>query len=146
VYVDYAHTPAGLEAVLQALRPHSAGKLWCVFGCGGDRDRGKRRITGATVSALADCPVVTSDNPRSESPAGIIAEILGGMAEGVTAIEDRAAAIAYAIDNAGPEDVVLIAGKGHETVQLIGDRSVPFSDYAVARERLLASHHADQDQ
>ena len=146
VYVDYAHTPAGLEAVLQALRPHSAGKLWCVFGCGGDRDRGKRRIMGATVSALADCPVVTSDNPRSESPASIIAEILGGMAEGVTAIEERAAAIAYAIDNAGPEDIVLIAGKGHETVQVIGDRSLPFSDYAVARERLVARTHADQDR
>ena len=146
VYVDYAHTPAGLEAVLQALRPHSAGKLWCVFGCGGDRDRGKRRIMGATVSALADCPVVTSDNPRSETPSSIIGEILGGMAEGVTAIEERADAIAYAIDNASPEDVVLIAGKGHETVQLIGGRSLPFSDYAVARERLMSRNMDARDR
>jgi UDP-N-acetylmuramoyl-L-alanyl-D-glutamate--2,6-diaminopimelate ligase len=140
VYVDYAHTPAGLEAVLQALRPHCAGRLWCVFGCGGDRDRGKRRIMGATVKALADCPVVTSDNPRSEPPGDIIAEILRGMAGEATivAIEDRAAAIGYAIDNAGPDDLVLIAGKGHETVQVIGDRRLPFSDHTVARRCLAA--------
>jgi len=138
VYVDYAHTPGGLEAVLQALRPHCAGRLWCVFGCGGDRDRGKRRIMGATAGALADCPIVTSDNPRSESPGDIIAEILAGMAGDAVAIEDRAAAIAYAIGNARTDDVVLIAGKGHETVQVIGDHRLPFSDYAVAQEYLAA--------
>jgi UDP-N-acetylmuramoyl-L-alanyl-D-glutamate--2,6-diaminopimelate ligase len=141
VYVDYAHTPAGLEAVLHALRPHCAGRLWCVFGCGGDRDRGKRRIMGATVSALADCPVVTSDNPRGELPGAIIAEVLSGMADdqaAIAALEDRAAAIGHAIDNAGPDDVVLIAGKGHETVQVIGNRQLPFSDYAVARDCLAA--------
>lgn len=144
VYVDYAHTPAGLEAVLQALRPHCGGALWCVFGCGGDRDRGKRRIMGASVGALADRAVVTSDNPRSEPPGSIIAEILAGMADDavVTAIEDRAAAIAYAIDHAHADDVVLIAGKGHETVQVIGERRLPFSDYAVARECLAARRPA----
>ena len=133
VYVDYAHTPAGLEAVLQALRPHCEGELWCVFGCGGDRDRGKRRLMGETVGTLAEHAVVTSDNPRSESPDAIINEILTGMKADTVAIEDRAAAIAWAIDSARPDDVILLAGKGHETVQVIGERRIPFSDYDVAR-------------
>jgi UDP-N-acetylmuramoyl-L-alanyl-D-glutamate--2,6-diaminopimelate ligase len=132
VYIDYAHTPAGLEAVLKTLRSHCNGKLWCVFGCGGDRDRGKRGPMGRTVARLADRPVVTSDNPRSEIPADIIAEILRHMPEGTVAIEDRAAAIAYAVDLAESDDVVLIAGKGHENYQVIGTTRRPFSDYEVA--------------
>jgi UDP-N-acetylmuramoyl-L-alanyl-D-glutamate--2,6-diaminopimelate ligase len=132
VYIDYAHTPAGLEAVLKTLRSHCNGKVWCVFGCGGDRDRGKRGPMGRTVARLADRPVVTSDNPRSEIPADIIAEILRHMPEGTVAIEDRAAAIAYAVDLAEGDDVVLIAGKGHENYQVIGTTRRPFSDYEVA--------------
>lgn len=138
VYIDYAHTPAGLEAVLQALRPHCSGRLWCVFGCGGDRDRGKRRLMGKTVATLADRAVVTNDNPRNESPAAIIAAVLEGMDVDTVAIEDRASAIGYAIDNAKADDVVLIAGKGHEAFQVIGNQRLPFSDYAVARARLGA--------
>lgn len=151
VYVDYAHTSAGLAAVLDSLRPHCGGELWCVFGCGGDRDRGKRRLMGETVAALADHAVVTNDNPRGEPPGEIIASVLSGM-EGekataeTIAIEDRASAIAYAINHASDDDVVLIAGKGHETVQIIGDRRLPFSDYAVAQAYLAArpAPHPDE--
>lgn len=144
VYVDYAHTPAGLEAVLEALRPHCGGRLWCVFGCGGDRDRGKRRIMGETVAALADLAVVTSDNPRSEPPGAIIEEILSGMSGKPIAIEERATAIAWAIANAAADDLILIAGKGHETVQVIGDRKLPFSDYAVAEACLAGRPGVDE--
>ena len=136
VYVDYAHTPAGLEAVLKTLRTHCKGALWCVFGCGGDRDRGKRADMGKVVAKLADRPVVTSDNPRSEDPAKIIAEVLDNMKPGTTAIEDRAAAIAFAIESAGDRDLVLIAGKGHEDYQLIGNTRRHFSDYEVAAASL----------
>src|SRR5690606_17769317 len=132
VYIDYAHTPAGLEAVLKTLRNHCKGALWCVFGCGGDRDRGKRADMGKIVSKLADRAVVTSDNPRSEDPAEIIAAVLHNMKEGAVAIEDRAAAIAFAIEHANDRDVVLIAGKGHEDYQVIGHTTRPFSDYEVA--------------
>jgi UDP-N-acetylmuramoyl-L-alanyl-D-glutamate--2,6-diaminopimelate ligase len=138
VYVDYAHTPAGLEVVLESLRQHLRGRLWCVFGCGGDRDRGKRPMMGATVARLADRAVVTSDNPRFENPAAIIAAVLEGMDDNALAIEDRAAAIAYAIAEADDDDIVLIAGKGHEDVQLVGGKRLPFSDYEAARTRLLA--------
>ena len=136
VYIDYAHTPAGLEAVLQTLRNHCKGALWCVFGCGGDRDRGKRADMGRIVSKLADHAVVTSDNPRSEDPAEIIAAVLHNMKEGAVAIEDRAAAIAFAIEHARDRDVVLIAGKGHEDYQVIGNTRRPFSDYEVASANL----------
>ena len=132
VYVDYAHTPAALEAVLQALRAHTAGHLWCVFGCGGDRDVGKRPLMGATVDRLADRAVVTNDNPRSEAPQKIIAEILDAMQASTVAIEDRAAAIAYAVRHAAPGDTVLIAGKGHENYQIIGSERLDFSDFEVA--------------
>lgn len=138
VYVDYAHTPAGLEAVLESLRHHCAGKLWCVFGCGGDRDRGKRPLMGATVTRLADRAVVTNDNPRFEAPGEIIAAVLDGMDKHALAIADRAAAIAFAIDQADDNDVVLIAGKGHESFQLVGGLRLPFSDYETARANLLA--------
>jgi len=139
VIVDYAHTPDGLRAVLEALRPHCAGRLWCVFGCGGDRDSGKRPQMGKTAAELADVVVVTSDNPRSEDPAAIIREITDAIADdNVVAIENRAEAIAYAISAAAVGDTVVIAGKGHESVQLIGDRVIPFSDFEVARDQLLA--------
>lgn len=139
-YIDYAHTPDALNVALHALRAHGDGKLWCVFGCGGDRDRGKRPEMGSIAEHLADHVVVTSDNPRGESPAGIIDEILAGMREPAcaTVIEDRAAAIDHAITHAGDDDQILIAGKGHEEVQVIGDAAIEFSDYAVAKQSLDA--------
>jgi UDP-N-acetylmuramoyl-L-alanyl-D-glutamate--2,6-diaminopimelate ligase len=145
VFVDYAHTPAGLESALSALRPHCTGKLWCVFGCGGDRDQGKRPMMGEIAARLADRTVVTNDNPRREAPAAIIAQILAGMAgmaggkAGPTiVIEDRAAAIAYAVSCADDDDLILIAGKGHEQYQLTGSERRPFSDYAIAFANLSA--------
>lgn len=133
VVVDYAHTPDALEKALAALRPLAGargGRLLCLFGCGGDRDPGKRPLMGQVAQRLADHVVVTSDNPRSEVPSAIIEAILGGMiaGPGVQSIEDRAQAIAAVIGSAAPADVVLLAGKGHETGQTIGDRTFPFSD------------------
>ncbi|MCC6207758.1 MAG: UDP-N-acetylmuramoyl-L-alanyl-D-glutamate--2,6-diaminopimelate ligase [Gammaproteobacteria bacterium] len=138
VIVDYAHTPDALKQALQTLRPHSAGRLWCVFGCGGDRDRGKRPLMGAAAAHYADHVVVTSDNPRHESPQAIIEEILAGVerAEDVARIPDRAAALRHAIGSARPEDVILVAGKGHEDYQQVGDERLPFSDRDQVR-RLL---------
>ena len=136
VYIDYAHTPAALEAVLQALRAHTAGDLWCVFGCGGDRDVGKRPLMGATVDRLAEHGIVTNDNPRTEPPGKIIGEVIAPMNEGAIAIEDRAAAIDYAVTNAMPGDTVLVAGKGHENYQIVGTERRDFSDYQVARESI----------
>lgn len=139
VVVDYAHTPDALEHALGALRAHTRGRLWCVFGCGGDRDRGKRPLMGAVAARLADCVVVTDDNPRGEDPAHITDEIMrgvGGKAD-VAVIHDRAAAIAHALAHAAVADVVLIAGKGHETYQQIGTQFLPFSDQAVV-QRLLS--------
>jgi len=134
VYVDYAHTPDAIESALRALRPHCRGKIWCVFGCGGDRDIGKRPLMGDLVERLADNVVVTTDNPRWEDPKKIIDEILAGFANSdhATVIEDRAAAIAWTIANAGPSDVVLIAGKGHEDYQEVEGKRHPFSDIALA--------------
>lgn len=139
-YIDYAHSPNALEVALHALRAHGTGKLWCVFGCGGDRDRGKRPEMGAIAERLADHVVITSDNPRGEPPADIIDNILDGLRKpgDVTVIEDRAAAIAWAIANAGDDDQVLIAGKGHEQFQLVGSEAIPFSDYAVAEQSITA--------
>jgi UDP-N-acetylmuramoyl-L-alanyl-D-glutamate--2,6-diaminopimelate ligase len=130
VVVDYAHTPDALKHVLAALREHQPGKLWCVFGCGGDRDRGKRPLMGQVAEQLADTVVLTDDNPRSEDPVQITAEILTGFQhpESVTLIHDRAAAIQHTIAGASHEDIVLVAGKGHEEYQLVGDRQIPFSD------------------
>lgn len=142
VFVDYSHTPDSLEAALKALRAHSDGQLWCVFGCGGDRDRGKRPMMGAVASQYADFAVLTSDNPRSEPPEKIIADVLDGMGAGATAITDRAAAIRHAIRDAAAGDIVLIAGKGHEHYQIIGSERTRFSDYDTAaaclNERLEA--------
>ena len=136
VLVDYAHTPEALENVLRAARDLDTGRLICVFGCGGDRDRGKRPVMGRIAGELADLAIVTSDNPRSEDPRAIIDEIVSG-AESVLEIEpDRREAIARAIEEAQPADVVLIAGKGHEQGQQFRDRTVPFDDREVAREAL----------
>jgi len=134
IYVDYAHTPDAIESALRALRPHSRGSVWCVFGCGGDRDIGKRPLMGELVERLADEIVVTTDNPRNEKPKKIIDEILAGLsnADEATVIEDRAAAIAWTIAQAGPSDTVLIAGKGHEDYQEVDGERRPFSDAALA--------------
>jgi UDP-N-acetylmuramoyl-L-alanyl-D-glutamate--2,6-diaminopimelate ligase len=140
VVVDYAHTPAALEAVLTSLRVRvgESGRLVCVVGCGGDRDRGKRPDMGRIASALADRAVFTSDNPRSESPAQILADMMAGVGarDDVVVTEDRAVAISEAIRGARSGDVILIAGKGHENKQVIGDEEIPFSDVEVARRAL----------
>lgn len=137
VAVDYAHTPDALEKALQALRAHAAGRLWCVFGCGGDRDRGKRPLMGAIAARLADELVVTDDNPRGESPARIVADILEGTgSRAVRVVHDRAAAIATAVLAAAPGDAVLVAGKGHESVQIVGLEQRPFSDAAAVAAAL----------
>ena len=123
ILIDYAHKPDALEKVLKTLRPVTRGRLIVLFGCGGDRDRGKRPIMGHIAAELADVCVVTSDNPRTEEPMAIIEEILSGMKNSATAIqviEDRERAIAWAIDKAGPGDVILLAGKGHEDYQVVG--------------------------
>jgi UDP-N-acetylmuramoyl-L-alanyl-D-glutamate--2,6-diaminopimelate ligase len=140
VYVDYAHTPSAIDSALRALKVHCKGKLWCVFGCGGDRDAGKRPLMGKLTERLADRIVVTSDNPRSEDPAAIIAAIVDGLSkpELATMIEDRATAIAWTIEQAEADDVVLIAGKGHENYQVLGDKRLEFSDYGVAQANLAA--------
>ena len=138
VYVDYSHTPASIEAALTALRAHCRGKLWCVFGCGGDRDRGKRPMMGEVAERLSDHAVVTSDNPRTEPPGQIIGDILEGMSDDALAIVDRAKAIEAAIDDAAADDVILIAGKGHENYQVIGERKLTFSDVGAASACLAA--------
>ena len=137
IVVDYAHTPDALDKALRVLRQHCQGKLWCVFGCGGDRDSGKRSLMGQIAAAAADCVIVTDDNPRSESPAAIAAQILSGMAGSrVRVIHDRPAAIAAAVVECATEDVVLVAGKGHETVQIVGDERRPCSDADSVRAAL----------
>ena len=133
VYVDYAHTADALEAAIAALKPHATGKLIVVFGAGGDRDEGKREDMGKVAVAEADVVIVTDDNPRTEDPAVIRAMVMTG-AVGATEIGDRRAAIRAAIEMAGAEDIVLIAGKGHEQGQLVGDLVLPFDDVVVARE------------
>jgi UDP-N-acetylmuramoyl-L-alanyl-D-glutamate--2,6-diaminopimelate ligase len=137
VLVDYAHTPDSLENVLRAARRLTDARLHVVFGCGGDRDRGKRPLMGGIARRLADRVIVTSDNPRSEDPEAIIDEILQGSGRDVIHDADRHAAIALAIADAGPGDVVVIAGKGHEQGQeFAGGRKIPFDDVTVAREIL----------
>lgn len=142
VVVDYAHTPGGLQAALAAMREHFAGRIWCVFGCGGDRDRGKRPLMGAIVHGSADQVVITNDNPRSEDPARIIAEIQAGAGadDRVCVIPDRREAVAHCIRAAAPEDAILVAGKGHEDYQLIGDQRLPYSDRETVREALEAMY------
>jgi UDP-N-acetylmuramoyl-L-alanyl-D-glutamate--2,6-diaminopimelate ligase len=136
VIVDYAHTPDSLENVLSTARELDAGRVICVFGCGGDRDREKRPMMGRIAGELADIAIVTSDNPRSEDPRAIIEEIVAGTDGELEVVPDRREAIARAIEKASPGDVVLIAGKGHEQGQQFRDRTVPFDDREVAREAL----------
>ena len=139
VVVDYAHTGDALEKALRALRSACQGRLWCVFGCGGDRDQGKRPVMGAIAAELADQLVITSDNPRSEDAQTIIDAVLDGVpgdsnnAGELQVFVDRRAAIRFAVSNAAEQDVVLIAGKGHEDYQLIKDQRLPFNDVAEAR-------------
>lgn len=144
VFVDYAHTPEALGATLRAVRAMGAGRLLVVFGCGGDRDRGKRPEMGRIVAELADVAVATTDNPRSEDPLAILSEVEVGLRQSKTVtwhkIPDRSEAIRGAIASAEPGDVLVIAGKGHETFQIVGDRRIPFSDREVARAALEARH------
>jgi UDP-N-acetylmuramoyl-L-alanyl-D-glutamate--2,6-diaminopimelate ligase len=136
VLVDYAHTPDSLENVLRTARDLAQNRVICVFGCGGDRDRGKRPLMGRIATELADLAIVTSDNPRSEEPKAIIAEILQGTGSEAEVEPDRREAIARAVADAGEGDVVVIAGKGHEQGQQFADRTIPFDDREVAREAL----------
>ncbi|MXW60100.1 MAG: UDP-N-acetylmuramoyl-L-alanyl-D-glutamate--2,6-diaminopimelate ligase [Acidimicrobiia bacterium] len=147
VVVDYAHTPDGLAKVLGAARELVAnpGRLWVVFGCGGDRDASKRPMMGRVAAEEADQVIVTSDNPRSEDPDAIIADILAGVprrAKGIMSMADRAAAIARSLAEADQGDVIVLAGKGHETTQTVGDQVIPFDDREVARELLAAMETA----
>ncbi len=138
VYVDYAHKPAALEAVLTTLRPYAKGKLWVVVGCGGDRDREKRPIMGRMAAELADQGVITDDNPRSEDPTEIRAAMLANHPD-LTEIGDRRQAIETAIHELKKNDLLVIAGKGHESSQTIGKEVLPFDDRAIARNAIAAS-------
>ena len=135
VYVDYAHKPAAVEAVLNTLRPHTEGKLVCLIGCGGDRDAGKRPIMGRIASGLSDLVVITDDNPRSEKPSAIRAAMMEGAPD-ATEIAGRREAIEWAIEQLQAGDVLVIAGKGHEQGQIIGNVVEPFDDVAVAEEAI----------
>jgi len=141
VVVDYAHTPDALEHALMTLRGHSDGKLWCVFGCGGDRDKGKRPLMGAVAEKYSDQVILTDDNPRTESSQKIIEDVLSGINESSRVIveQDRAKAISLAIQRARQNDVVLVAGKGHEEYQLKGGQKIPFSDRDEVRRCLEVS-------
>jgi UDP-N-acetylmuramoyl-L-alanyl-D-glutamate--2,6-diaminopimelate ligase len=143
VFVDYAHTPDALERVLAFARSYASGRVIAVFGCGGDRDRGKRPLMGAAAVRLADLAVLTSDNPRSEEPGAILAEIeVGARAAAEPGryriIADRREAIAFAVAAARPGDLVVIAGKGHEGYQVLRERTIPFDDRRAAAEALRA--------
>jgi len=145
VYVDYAHTPEALRTALAALRPHVMGRIVVVFGAGGDRDRGKRPLMGAAAAEGADLAIVTDDNPRSEDPAAIRAAILQGMPDdqgSVSEVADRAEAILRGVDALGPGDALLVAGKGHETGQIIGDDILPFDDAEQASVSVAALDEA----
>ena len=142
VVVDYAHTPDELDSVLRAARGLTSGKLIAVFGCGGNRDKGKRPIMGRIAAELADAVLITSDNPRSEEPEAIIEEIRGGVPEAdrsrVEVIVDRKEAIESAVNRAARGDLVVVAGKGHEDYQIFADRTIHFDDREVAREKLCS--------
>ena len=135
VFIDYAHTPDALIQVLNSLRQHFSAPIWCVFGCGGDRDRGKRPEMGAAAAKYADHIIITNDNPRHETPETIIAEIQAGIetTKSVHVEADRRLAIEFVLQHAKPHSVILIAGKGHEDYQLIGDKTLPFSDAEVIK-------------
>jgi UDP-N-acetylmuramoyl-L-alanyl-D-glutamate--2,6-diaminopimelate ligase len=136
--VDYAHSPDALAKVLDAARAHARGRVFCVFGCGGDRDPGKRPMMGAVAEAQADVVVVTDDNPRTEDSRSILEQILGGMRapDAANVIADRAEAIHFALTEADAGDVVVVAGKGHEDYQIVGTETRPFSDRAVVLDAL----------
>ena len=138
VVVDYAHTPDALEKALQALRVHCEGKLWAIFGCGGDRDTGKRAIMAKIGEQYADKVILTDDNPRSESPAKIVQDMLKGVSnqDFVMVEHDRFNALAYAVENASKNDIILLAGKGHEDYQNIGDETIHYSDRESAAKLL----------
>ena len=138
IVIDYAHTPDALEQALNALRSQLStnSEIYCVFGCGGDRDKGKRPLMGQIASSLANHIVVTSDNPRTESPQSIIQAVMTGVNYQAVSVEDRAEAIRYAVKKAKRGDLVLIAGKGHEEYQEIAGVKYPFSDMKVAEEAL----------
>ena len=145
VVVDYAHTPHALEQVLSTLREHGGRRLWCLFGCGGDRDPGKRPLMGAVAERLAARVIVTDDNPRTEDPDRIVSDILAGLhnPDNALVIRDRRAAIERALTDADADDIVLVAGKGHEDYQIIGTERLPFSDRMIVRQ-CLASDHQDE--
>ncbi len=136
--VDYAHTPDALEKALQALRVHCRGKLWCIFGCGGDRDNGKRPMMAGIAERLADKIILTDDNPRSEDPAVIVADMLTGLQQPDSAvvIHDRHAACKWALTSAEADDIILVAGKGHEDYQILADRTIHYSDRETVGELL----------
>src|SRR5207249_4010763 len=136
VVVDYAHKPDALRNVLLTARDLTERRVVCVFGCGGDRDRGKRPEMGLIASELSDVAIVTSDNPRSEDPEAIVAEIVAGATAPVEVEVDRRAAIARALEVAQPGDVVVIAGRGHESEQEVAGRRIPFDDREVTRDAL----------
>jgi UDP-N-acetylmuramoyl-L-alanyl-D-glutamate--2,6-diaminopimelate ligase len=138
VFVDFAHTPDALAAALAALREVTVGKLLCVFGAGGNRDAQKRPLMGSVVERHADLAIVTTDNPRFEDPQAIAADVLAGFEHGDAArwVPERAEAIGYALSLAGPDDVVLVAGRGHETHQIVAGARIPLDDREVARRWL----------
>ncbi len=136
VVVDYAHTPDALSHALRSIREHCRQRLWCVFGCGGDRDRAKRPMMGQMAEVLADVVILTDDNPRLERPQAIVSEIISGMEVAPRVIHDRSDAIRWAIHNANSQDWILVAGKGHEMVQLVGDRKIPLSDRDIVSQTL----------
>lgn len=135
--VDYAHTPDALRSVLASVRPFASGDLWCVFGCGGDRDAEKRAPMGAAVDEAADRAIITNDNPRSEDPRAIADAVQRGFSQPVRVVLDRREAIEQAVAEAAPGDLVLVAGKGHETYQIVGDTVAPFDDRKELRAALL---------
>ena len=137
VLVDFSHTPDALKLSLQSIRDHYDGKIWCVFGCGGDRDRGKRKMMGNIAERYADYVIVTSDNPRNENPEKIISDILEGISSKVETIVSREEAINFAIMNANKNEIILIAGKGHESYQKIGEETLEFSDHKISKKSLI---------
>ena len=143
VIIDFAHTPEALEQVLVSLKGHGFGRVWCVFGCGGDRDAGKRPLMGEVAERLADRVILTNDNPRTESPENIVSEILSGIEkpELVQVECDREKAISWALASAGVDDIVLVAGKGHESYQIIGSEKIPFNDREVIHTWLNRGVH-----
>lgn len=139
IVVDYAHTPDGVEQVLRGVREHHPnGKVFCIIGCGGDRDKGKRPIMAIKASVFSDMAILTSDNPRSEDPESILRDMASGVGEAnnVVLIADRRKAIEYAFEKAGPKDCIVIAGKGHEDYQIFKDKTIHFSDREIACELL----------